>query len=62
MPYNYQEISLLNVTSKRFTYVPNRRLPTWTVDNNILSDAQNGFRRGRSTVDHIFTVNGQSEK
>ena len=42
--------------------VLNKRLTTWTEDNNILSDAQNGFRKKRSTIDHIFTLNALIEK
>ena len=42
--------------------VLNKRLTTWTEDNNILSDAQNGFRKKRSTIDHIFTLNALIKK
>ena len=41
---NYRGISLLNVLSKIFTYIVNRRLTTWAESNNVISDAQAGFR------------------
>ena len=41
---NYRGISLLNVLSKTFTYIVNRRLTTWAESNNVIYDAQAGFR------------------
>ena len=34
----------------------NHRISAFCDDNNLLSDEQNGFRRGRSCDDHIFTL------
>lgn len=34
----------------------NSRLSSWEEENSILQDAQNGFRKGRSTVDHLTTL------
>ena len=34
------------------TNVTSIYIATWTKDNNIPSDSQNGLRKGRSTVDH----------
>ena len=34
----------------------NNRLVKFAEENNIYVDEQNGFRRGRSTVDHISTL------
>ncbi|WP_419587469.1 RNA-directed DNA polymerase, partial [Thiolapillus sp.] len=59
---NYRGISLLNVLSKIFTYIVNRRLTTWAESNNVISDAQAGFRTQYSTVDHIFTLYACVEK
>ena len=36
---NNRGISLLNVLSKIFTYIVNRRLTTWAESNNVISDA-----------------------
>ena len=41
---NYRGISLLNVLSKVFTHTVNRRLTEWVESNNVISDAQAGFR------------------
>ena len=41
---NYRGISLLNVLSKVFTHIVNRRLTGWVESNNVISDAQAGFR------------------
>ena len=61
-PDNYRGISLLSILSKVFTGVINKRLNRWAEENNILSEVQAGFRKGRSTVDHIFTLNALIEK
>jgi len=55
-PHNYRGISLLSCISKVFTKILNNRLVTWATNNNILSDVQAGFRKGKSTVDHIFVL------
>jgi hypothetical protein len=61
-PDNYRGISLLSILSKVFTGIINQRLNKWAEANDILSEAQAGFRKGRSTVDHIFTLNALIEK
>jgi hypothetical protein len=61
-PDNYRGISLLSILSKVFTGIINKRLNEWTEANEILNDVQAGFRKGRSTVDHIFTLNALIEK
>ena len=53
---NYRGISLINITSKLYTYILNKRLTMWVEENNILSEAQAGFRKTYSTIDHIFTL------
>ena len=59
---NYRGISLLSVLGKVFTFILNKRLTEWTVSNDVLSDAQAGFRKTYSTTDHIFTMNACNEK
>ena len=59
---NYRGISLLSVVSKVYTSILNNRLTTWVETNSILSDAQCGFRKGRSTIDHIFTLHAAIQK
>ena len=48
---NYRGISLPNVPSKVFTHIVNRRLTEWVESNNVISDAQAGFRTQYSTMD-----------
>ncbi len=45
---NYRPISLLPVISKVFERLVNEQLHVYLLDNNFLSNAQHGFRAGRS--------------
>jgi hypothetical protein len=56
LPDNYRGISLLNVSSKLYSYILNKRLTIWAEDNNVINEAQAGFRKNYSTTDHIFTL------
>ena len=55
-PDNYRGITLLNVLGKLFTTVLNNRLESWAENYRIYVEAQNGFRKGRGTVDSIFVL------
>lgn len=59
---NYRGISLLSIVSKVYTPVINSRLKKWSEENNIINDAQEGFTKGRSTINHIFTYHALIEK
>ena len=59
---NYRGITLVSCFSKIFTGVLNNRLTQWAESNNVLSDSQFGFRKGRSTTDAIFVLNGIIQK
>lgn len=48
-PSNYRPISLLSLLSKLLEKIANNRLTSYLEQNNLLSDIQFGFRRGRST-------------
>ena len=48
---NYRGISLLSVLGKVFTFILNKHLTEWTDSNDVLSDAQAGFRKTYSTTD-----------
>ena len=61
-PGNYRGISLLSILSKVYTHIINSRLTLWVESNFVLTDAQAGFRKGRSTVDHIFTLHAAIER
>ncbi|CAG7728040.1 unnamed protein product, partial [Allacma fusca] len=56
-PENYRPIALANTTMKLFTHIVEKRLSTWAEANSILPEAQAGFRKGRSCLDHVHTLN-----
>jgi len=56
VPLNYRGISLLSTVSKLYSSILNNRLMSYLETENILVDEQNGFRKGRSCQDHIFSV------
>ncbi len=53
---NYRGITLVSCFSKLFTTILNKRIETFCENNNVISDAQFGFRKGKSTVDAIFIL------
>jgi sorting nexin-29 len=57
---NYRGISLLNVTYKIMSRIIAYRLTPYTEE--IIGDYQCGFRRIKSTVDHIFVIRNTLEK
>lgn len=59
---NYRGISLLSVMSKMFTKILCTRLTRWADSNNKLPEEQAGFRKGYSTVDQIFNLQGLIQK
>lgn len=48
---NYRPISITSVIYKIFTQILTERLTHFVEDNNLLRDAQGGFRKKRSTMD-----------
>ena len=56
-PKNYRGISLISCMCKLFTSVLNSWLFSCSEDNDIITDAQLGFRPNHSTVDAIFALN-----
>ena len=53
---NYRGITLVSCLSKLFTSILNKRLEAFCDNNNVISDAQFGFRKGKSTVDAIYIL------
>ena len=47
---------------KLLTTVLNKRVSDWCEKYNILTDAQFGFRKGRSTVDATFILHSIVDK
>jgi hypothetical protein len=59
---NYRGISLLSLLGKCYTSILNTRLYLWLEENDKISEAQAGFRRGYSTIDHVFTLYAATQK
>ena len=57
---NYRGISLLSVPGKVYTRVLQQRLRKYVEE--IVGEEQAGFRKGRGTVDQIFTIRQLAEK
>ncbi len=67
IPLNYRGISLLSCVYKAYSGILNNRIKTYMEDRNWFVEEQNGFRKGRSCQDHIYTLssiirNRQNEK
>ncbi|CAL8129224.1 unnamed protein product [Orchesella dallaii] len=55
-PRNYRGISLINTIMKLFTSIMLARLEKWAESNDVLPESQAGFRKSRSCIDHVFTI------
>ena len=55
-PLSYRGITLAPFAYKVFCGILNDRLVKWPDEREIIKDEQNGFMKGRSTVDHINTI------
>jgi hypothetical protein len=56
VPLNYRGISLLCCFSKLYSSVLNNRLVHEADDKNWLVEEQNGFRKKRSCLDHMYVI------
>ena len=56
VPLNYRGISLLSCVAKVFTSIINNRITAYCNCLGLIADEQNGFRKGRSCQDHLFTL------
>ncbi|GFS19860.1 RNA-directed DNA polymerase from mobile element jockey-like protein [Elysia marginata] len=59
---NYRGLSLLNVLGKIFSNVLNARLKAWCNSQNIIPEAQAGFRPSYSTIDNIYILQCMVQK
>ena len=55
-PLSYRGITLAPVTYKVYCSILNERLISWNDQQNIIVDEQNGFRKKRSTLDHLTSL------
>ena len=55
IPMNYRGISLISCVAKLFTGILNHRISEYLESASLLAEEQNGFRKNRSCVDHIYT-------
>ena len=51
---DFRPISLLPTIAKLFEQIIANRINVWAENNNILNPEQSGFRKDRSTTDHLF--------
>ena len=56
VPLNYRGVSLLPTVSKLFSGILNNRLVAFLDSENLIVDEQNGFRKSRACIDHIFVL------
>ena len=55
-PYNYRGITITCAMYKLYCSILNERLTKWADSLNVLEDEQNGFRKNRSCLDHLYTL------
>ena len=55
-PLSYRGISLAPCAYKLYCHILNERLVFWLEENDIIHDEQNGFRKNRSTLDHLHSI------
>ena len=55
-PLNYRGISLLPCIAKLYSSILNNRLTKYCDILDIIADEQNGFRKARSCLDHIYIL------
>ncbi|UYV74894.1 hypothetical protein LAZ67_12001706 [Cordylochernes scorpioides] len=53
---NYRGMALIRNVSKLFTSIRRSRLEEWVEGRRVIPENQAGFRKGRSCIDHIFTL------
>ena len=55
-PLQNRCITIMCCVAKIYSSILNKRLQNYLENNNILVEEQNGFRTGRSCIDHIFVM------
>ena len=62
IPYNYRGISLLNICSKLYNFVLNKRITDWIGESGVIGEERAGFREDHSTTVHSFTLLAMMQK
>ena len=57
LPLHYRGISLICCSAKIYSSLINNRITEHLNNANLICEEQNGFRKGRSCTDHIFSLN-----
>ena len=55
-PNNYRGITIVSCLGKLFTSILCNRIFEWNSENDVITDAQFGFKPGFSTIDAIFVL------
>ena len=55
-PLSYRGIALSCSMYKLYSSILNDRISQWSEDNDVIVDEQNGFRKNRSTNDHLSSL------
>ena len=53
---SYRGITIAPSMYKLYCFILNQRLTKWTESNNKITDEQNGFRKKKSTTDHLSSL------
>ena len=56
IPTNYRGITLISIPCKIYCDILNFRLTGWLEEQNIVVDEQNGYRKKRSVLDHLYSL------
>ncbi len=56
VPLHHRGISLLSCVCKGYSSILNNHIVTYCEELNIFANEQNGFRKDKSCIDHIFTL------
>jgi hypothetical protein len=56
-PNNYRGIALISVPCKIYCDILNHRISKWIEDNHKIRDEQNGYRKDRNCIDHLYALN-----
>lgn len=62
LPVNYRPISLTSICCKMLEHIVHSHIMKYLNSNNILNDAQHGFRKSRSTESQLITTVNEQAK